>query len=414
MPASQVEFDRVLQTVVQNGNCSGCGACALIDDGVAMTLDDLGYNRPKRLLPLRSISLDPVAELKQTCPGLCVKRPQTETSESASSFEPSMGHAVSSWQAWASDDETRHRGSSGGVLTALSTWMIEAGLATQVVSAVADPSSPERTVQADLRAGQDLLSQAGSRYAPVSIAQSSLSLSPSSVVVGKPCEVAALRSLSTARRQTERPVLMSFFCAGVPSQFATERLLRELGIPEGSTISTMRYRGYGWPGDFYAETDDGVVASTTYDKSWGEVLGPSMQWRCKICPDGVGESADIVAGDFWKTDAKGYPVFTDSSGVSALIARTSRGHALIMAAISEGIIGAEPLELRHISAIQPLQVDRRATLLARLSGRKAAGWAIPSYRGFELGRLGLKNPMRSLRYFYGSFRRSWMERRRAN
>lgn len=413
MDSSQVEFDHILESVVRNGNCSGCGACALIDSGTFMELDDAGFNRPHRRLPIRPTGNHAVSELKRSCPGLIVKRPRPDGPGENNQFEATLGHAVSSWQAWAADGETRFQGSSGGVLTALATWMLETGRAAQLVGATADPATPERTVSVKLRAGDDLLIQSGSRYAPVSIASRQEALSAASVVVGKPCEASALRRIMDGRGQIERPLLMSFFCAGVPSQLATDRLLRELGIPEGASLRTLRYRGHGWPGEFFAETKDGFASSASYDESWGKTLGPAMQWRCKICPDGVGESADVVAGDFWKTDARGYPVFTDSTGVSALIARTPRGHEAILSAIAAGVIVAEPLELRHISSVQPLQRERRATLWGRTAGRRAAGWTVPKYRGFGLCRLALKDPLRTMRYLYGSFRRSWTEKHRA-
>lgn len=404
------EFDGLVRKVVDNGNCSGCGVCSLIDPGLSMELDDAGFNRPIRRLPLTVIrDKEATEQLAASCPGLTVRRP--EPGEQTAS-DPALGGSVSSWQAWAIDPETRFRGSSGGVLTALARWTVESGQAVRVVGAGADTNDPKRSVPVELGRGSDFLRQSGSRYAPVSVAGQAATLDASSVVVGKPCEASGLRQLMEVRAQKEQPLIFSFFCAGVPSQQATERLLTELGIPESSPLRTMRYRGHGWPGDFHAETADGLAASTGYDESWGKQLGPSMQWRCKVCPDGVGESADIVAGDYWKTDAKGYPVFTDSDGVSALIARTKRGHSLILAAVASGIIGAEPLELRHISSVQPYQVERRATLWARLAGRRLAGWKIPRYRGFQLLSQGLIDPIRSLRYAYGSFRRSKAASRR--
>lgn len=371
-----------------------------------MELDESGFNRPKRLIPL-AVKRDAHAsrEFSASCPGVQVSRPPAEPDETYQS-DPALGLAVSSWQAWAVDPDTRFRGSSGGVLTAIAGWLVESGQAARVVGAAGDPSQPRRTVAVELGSGADFKQQSGSRYAPVSMAAHESALSGRSVVVGKPCEASALRLLMSNRGQLDSPILLSFFCAGVPSQQATERLLTELGIPHTAALRTLRYRGHGWPGDFYAQSMEGAEASTSYDESWGKQLGPSMQWRCKVCPDGVGESADIVAGDYWKTDAKGYPVFTDSSGVSALIARTRRGHDVILSAIRQGVIQAEPLELSHISNIQPYQVERRATLWARLLGRRLAGWKIPRYSGFGLFGQSLQDPVRALRYVYGSFRRS--------
>jgi coenzyme F420 hydrogenase subunit beta len=400
------KFDELVNSVVANGNCSGCGACALIDSGLSMELDETGFNRPRRLIPL-AVKRDAQAsrEFSASCPGLVVRRPDAEAGATYAS-DPALGRAVSSWQAWAVDADTRFRGSSGGVLTAISGWLVESGQASTVVGAAGDAAQPRRTVSIELGKRADFKQQSGSRYAPVSMAAHESALGSGSVVVGKPCEASALRQLMSSRGRVDSPILLSFFCAGVPSQQATERLLTELGIPQAAPLRTLRYRGHGWPGNFYAESIEGAKASTSYDESWGKQLGPSMQWRCKVCPDGVGESADIVAGDYWKTDAKGYPVFTDSSGVSALIARTKRGHEIIMAAIQNGVIEAEPLELSHISNIQPYQVERRATLWARLLGRRLAGWKVPSYSGFGLFGQSLQDPVRALRYVYGSFRRS--------
>lgn len=404
------EFDGLVRKVVDNGNCSGCGVCSLIDPGLSMELDDAGFNRPIRRLPLTVVrDAEATKQFAASCPGLMVRRPEPIEQ---SATDPALGRSLSSWQAWAVDPETRFRGSSGGVLTALARWTVESGQAVRVVGAGADTSNPKRSIPVELGRGSDFLRQSGSRYAPVSVAGQSNALDPSSVVVGKPCEASGLRQLMDVRSQKERPLIFSFFCAGVPSQLATDRLLTELGIPEGSHLRTMRYRGHGWPGDFHAVTAEGLIASTGYDESWGKQLGPSMQWRCKVCPDGVGESADIVAGDYWRTDAKGYPVFSNSDGVSALIARTKRGHQLILSAVASGIIGAEPLELRHISSVQPYQVERRATLWARLTGRRLAGWKTPRYQGFGLFSQGLTDPVKSLRYAYGSFRRSNAESRR--
>lgn len=398
------EFDRLVRKVIDNGNCSGCGVCSLIDPGLSMELDESGFNRPIRRLPLTVLrDAEASKQFAASCPGAMVRRPDLPEQRDS---DPSLGRSFSSWQAWALDPETRFRGSSGGVLTALSRWAVESGQAERVVGAGASIDDPRRSVPLELGRGSDFLRQSGSRYGPVSVAAQSNAVEPSSVVVGKPCEASGLRQLMDARGQIEKPLLFSFFCAGVPSQQATERLLTELGIPEGSPLRTMRYRGHGWPGAFHVETTDGLTASTGYDESWGKQLGPSMQWRCKVCPDGVGESADLVAGDYWKTDVRGYPVFTDSDGVSALIARTKRGHDLVLSAIANGIIGAEPLELRHISAVQPYQVERRGTLWARLFGRRLAGWQTPEYHGFGLLYQSLRSPVRALRYVYGSYRRS--------
>jgi coenzyme F420 hydrogenase subunit beta len=184
--------------------------------------------------------------------------------------------------------------------------------------------------------------------------------------------------------------MLSFFCAGTPSQHATDRLAQTLGT-EVDEVAELRYRGNGWPGNFAVTDRAGNTASLSYDESWGRHLGRALQWRCKLCPDGVGEDADIAVGDYWDADENGYPLFENQQGRSVAIARTRRGHQLLMDAAAAGAINLRAAKLRTVAGIQPLQVQRRSTLLGRLAGRLLAGKRIPYYSGYGLSRLASRN-----------------------
>ena len=130
-----------------------------------------------------------------------------------------------------------------------------------------------------------------------------------------------------------------------------------------------------------------------------------MQWRCKLCVDGVGESADIAAGDLWHSDERGYPSFTEADGESALVARTTRGLELVLRAAEAGVVVLEPVDAALVGSVQPLQRRRRETLLGRLVGTRLAGRTTPRYRGFGLLRLALAHPRETVRTARGTFRR---------
>ncbi|WP_231868993.1 Coenzyme F420 hydrogenase/dehydrogenase, beta subunit C-terminal domain [Rhodococcus opacus] len=312
---------------------------------------------------------------------------------------------MSIWEAYALDKDIRFRGSSGGTLTALNEWLLASGQIDSVVVAAASESSPEKTESSAVRTRSDIVRATGSRYAPTANAAAADVDNPASAVVGKPCEISALRALAKSRDQRS-PLLLSFFCAGVPSQHATNSLIHELGVDDGADLAALRYRGHGWPGDFYVEDTRGNSARTSYDVSWGQHLGPAVQQRCKLCPDGVGESADISAGDFWRADSDGYPDFTDQDGLSVLIARTRRGEEIIRRAAEEGVIAVRAIDPDAVAAVQPFQVVRRATLLGRMVGSRLAGHPTPRYRGFRLRRLSMRSPLRTLRAMAGTFRRA--------
>lgn len=385
-------------SVLRADACSGCGVCTLLDTGLSMQLNEAGYLRPTPTGPPAE-QPDAVRTFQRACPG----REVVAQKPAGSDRHPLLGSYFGIWEAWAVDPEIRHRGSSGGALTAIQSWLLESGAVTQSATAAADPQRPARTVPVRIISREEALASAGSRYAPVGVAALATS-DPAHAVTAKPCEVSAVRAL-TGGRIGETPLLLSFFCAGTPSQHATEQLVRDLGGPDPSKLTDLWYRGRGWPGRFTAVFGDDSV-STDYDSSWGKALGPTTQWRCKICPDGIGESADIAAADSWDSDDRGYPTFGEQEGRSALLARTERGLEVILAAQEAGIIELRSLAPEQLAREQPLQTSRRQYLAARLWGTVLGGRAVPRYRGFGLTRLALAHPRTALRTLRGTLRRA--------
>ncbi|MBF0672777.1 MAG: Coenzyme F420 hydrogenase/dehydrogenase, beta subunit C-terminal domain [Salinibacterium sp.] len=394
-------LDAAIDEVVRSGNCSGCGACTQLDAGIRMELSEEGFARPRRVAGTATAAA--VDRFDAACPG----RRMPAARPASAIRHPTMGPVVAAWAASAADRDIRHRGSSGGAITALTAWLLEQGEAASVVGARADPVEPRRTVSLTLQTREEALASAGSRYAPTSNAAVRGALDPAAAVVGKPCEVSAIRSLTT---DGPAPLLISFFCAGTPGQQATDALVEQLGIPRHAPLRELWYRGRGWPGRFTAVSLEGTEVSASYDESWGAHLGPATQWRCKLCPDGVGEQSDITAADFWNSDERGYPVFDEQDGVSALIARTRRGADVIARAITAGVLDARPLAIGDLAAVQPLQVRRRTLLLGRMLGARLAGRPTPRYPGFGLLRLALAHPIETLRTARGTRTRVLRER----
>lgn len=403
-------LDAAIARVVDAGNCSGCGGCAQLDSGIRLELDGDGFSRPERVGE-SDAAADSVSRFRSSCPGVAVRAGKPRGSRR----HPTMGSYFAAYEAWATDEAVRFAGSSGGTLTALAGWLLDTGESSRMVGAAADTDAPRRTVAVQITTREDALRLAGSRYAPVSTAAGAGALDASTVFVGKPCEASAVRALlrsSPATPDSPAPILLSFFCAGTPSQHATDRLVESLGVPSAEPVKNLWYRGRGWPGRFTVTRGDGSTASASYEDSWGSTLGPATQWRCKICADGVGESADVTAADFWRPDSRGYPDFAEGAGVSALIARSLRGLDLIARAVSAGVIVARPIDIDDLAGMQPLQRDRRTTLLGRLLGAIASGARVPQYRGFGLLSLGLGRPRASIRAGRGTLRRLRARRRK--
>lgn len=393
----------VLKRVTRGGLCSGCGACAAVVPGViSMKLAEPGYLRPVQSGP---VSREQDRQIAAICPGLGIRLEPAGRHD-----HPLWGPFVSLRRGHATDPELRHRASSGGALSAILVHLLETGAVGGVVQTAAAPDLPIGNTTVLSTTARDVSAAAGSRYAPsapLEGLQRHLDGNRRMAFVGKPCDVAALRGMERTDPRVSRcfPVMVSFFCAGIPSLSGARRILDALGVAERD-VAAFRYRGHGWPGQATAALHDGGSRQMSYAESWGGILSKHVQFRCRICPDGTGGLADIVCADAWETDGRGYPLFEERDGLSLLIGRTGRGEDIIRDAMAAGRIAAAPFPAAGIRDIQPGQRDRKRFALPRILALRLMARPAPEFRGFHLVRNALSAGLWPLvRNFLGTCRR---------
>lgn len=396
---------------VERGNlCTGCGGCALIaPDAVRMEMRDPGYLRP---VQARALTPAEDRQIARICPGLG----QTVQAEGRTD-DVLWGPYVSMHTGYTTHTPLRHTASSGGGLSAVLIHLLESGQVDGVIQTAAAPDLPIANVAVLSETADGVLAAAGSRYAPSAPLAGLgpyLTSDRRYAFVGKPCDVAALRALALEdpRVDLRIPVMLSFFCAGIPSQTGGEAVLKALGTDMEHTAA-FRYRGNGWPGQAVATLHDGSTRSMSYNDSWGKILSRHVQHRCKICADGTGTAADLVCADAWVCDAQGYPLFEEQDGISLIVARNAKGADLLAEAETAGHLVTEGFDVAQLALIQPGQLGRRRALLARLAGLWLLGKPIPRYRGLHLRSAGAQNTVRrNLKNFLGMVRRGLMGRLR--
>ncbi|MDK3074562.1 Coenzyme F420 hydrogenase/dehydrogenase, beta subunit C-terminal domain [Sedimentitalea sp. JM2-8] len=367
-----------------------------------MVLDPPGYLRPHQTGALTS---EEDALISRICPGL------GQAVESGTRTDDVLwGPYLSLQTGFSTGTELRHAASSGGALSAVLVHLLQAKAIDAVIQTAASSQVPVANATVISTSVEDVTRAAGSRYAPSTpLAELADQLNDHRrfAFVGKPCDVAALRALAKEdpRVNDRFPVVLSFFCAGVPSQTGAEEILTGLGTDMAATTS-FRYRGNGWPGRATARLKDGSERSMTYAESWGGILSKHVQLRCKICADGTGTAADLVFADAWHSDEKGYPLFEEHDGISLIVARTDRGSAILADAVATGHLETQPFDPSELAAIQPGQSGRRQALLARLLGLRLLGRPIPRYRGLHVLSAAKRNTLSStLKNFFGVIRR---------
>lgn len=371
-----------------------------------MTVQGAGFARPLQSAPLSAAEDAAIADV---CPGLGQR-----VAAAGRVDDPLWGPYLSMQTGWASDPAIRFAGSSGGALSMLLVHLLAAGRVDAVVQTAADPAFAIGNAPVLSTDAAGVLAAAGSRYAPSSpLADLPAHLAAHRATgrrhafVGKPCDAAALRAMAGQDPAVAAafPVILSFFCAGVPSHAGGRAVLAALGTDLAAT-ETFRFRGNGWPGQATAHLRDGSQRQMSYHDSWGRILSRHVQARCKICADGTGVAADLVCADAWESDEAGYPLFAEADGISLIVARTPLGAQILAEATAAGRLQTAPFEVASLAAIQPGQRERRRALLARLAALRLFGRPVPRYEGLQLRAAARQNPWRrNLENFLGMLRR---------
>lgn len=398
-----------LADVVNSGLCTGCGGCVSAlsrasGDAMprSMGLNDDGYLRPQPALLL------PPAE-QRIFEGVCAGA-RIDGKAADPDYHSLWGPIRRLATGYATDPEVRYRGSSGGVLTALAVELVETGEVEFVLSTAADDADPIGNLTAPRTDRAAMLQAAGSRYGPSSPLtglETHLQAGRKFAFVGKPCDVATLARMAKQDPRIEQLISyrFAFFCAGVPSRLGTFAVLDALGVSYDDLVR-FQYRGDGWPGLARATRRDGSEESMDYNSSWGTILNRHLQHRCKVCPDGTGEFADIACADAWY-GKDGYPDFTERDGRSLIVARSEAGERLLARLERAGRIATEPLDVGEIERMQPYQANRKRNVLSRSAGMQLAGGKTGRFRRLALLSLLLSDkPMNQVRNAVGAFKRS--------
>lgn len=372
-----------ISQVIKSGMCAGCGFCAA--SSKEMEIDNQGYFRPKSFID-DELSV-------RVCPGRRIAHNNND-----GTYNLLWGPIVSCDVGYANSQEVRHLGSSGGVLTALMCYLIDTNKVDAVIQIGVSDDNPIRNRTNIFSSREDIISCAGSRYSPSSpltVIRSLLDNGKRYAIIGKPCDIAAMRTLvnHTPKYREQFPYLLSFMCAGIPSEKGTKQILRAWNLTPEQLIS-FRYRGDGWPGLTKAITSAGEEFTMTYNESWGSILNRHLQSRCKLCADGIGEAADIVCGDAWHASSNGYPSFEEEAGRSLTIARTQTGRQLLDQALAAKAITLTHYDIKELKHIQPYQANRKQTTQVRRWAVMLLGGKAPTYKGYHLGALLLRSPIK--------------------
>ena len=383
-----------LAQIVENGLCIGCGLCRSIagPNLVDLLMTPAGRERPVARRPLDHATLE---RINAVCPGTRIGGPSTASMDNPPLRDTVWGRAEKLSIGYARDPLVRHRGSSGGVLTALGQFLLASGRVRFILHVAASKSAPMRTERRLSFDAATVLDGAGSRYGPAAVLvdfAEVLDRAEPFALIAKPCDVNAARSLGRVDPRVDRHMryALTLVCGGASDLRKSAEVLERFHIRE-EELALFRYRGYGNPGATRLETTDGRAFELTYQQLWEDESKWMIQPRCRICPDAIGLEADIAASDVWPG---GSPLAEDA-GFNGIIVRTRRGLELYEAAVAAGALTIErEATFADFDRFQPHQVRKRRAVWARLKGRELAGQPVPLVTNLDLEDCARQNPAR--------------------
>lgn len=390
-----------INDVVNKNLCIGCGICTNFSSSSKMEHNEEGFLTVNNYTHESKIISEETL-VKEVCPGV-----KTYSNENKENYI--WGDYKDIYLGYSTNEEIRFRGSSGGTITQTLVYLLEKNIVDYVIHIEEDKENVLGNKVVITNDINQIVSNTGSKYCPASPLNEVLTKLEKGLkyaFVGRPCDIVALRNYEKIDPSIKEKIIykISFFCAGTPSIEGTLKVLEKFSLNRDK-VSEFRYRGNGWPGFTTAVNASGEEFKMPYDDSWGKILNKFLHPRCKVCPDGVGMSADLVFGDGWDCDEKGYPIFAEGSGKSLVVVRNNNGEELLNKLVEDKKIKTESFHKESLKLIQPYQYERRTTLTSRLTAMNLFNRTIPKYEDGIKKSSSYQSKKKRLKTFLGTVKR---------
>ena len=352
MDARGVEVERggpgdLQARVLGAGLCTACGACL----GHCPYLKTLG----ERVAFIHPCPL-PEGRCFAVCPRTALDPDRLDAQlAGAGPADPLLGPHRALHFARALDPEVKRRGQYGGVTTALTLFALGSGAAEAALLTAGSPTAAPHPVVARDRAA--VLAAAGTKYsACATLAPLAPLLREGTAplaVVGRPCQVAALRKIEARGEGGNRLALViGVFCFWALTPPFYRFLASRADLARAAKMDIPKEGGVVF-------SVNGGAVRISLDQ-----VRPFIRPACHNCLDPTAEWADLSVGSTehdpdWNT----------------LVVRTARGQALVDGAVAAGALEVKPYPAERIPILREAVRGKKLRVLAALeAGRPDAAY----------------------------------------
>ncbi|MET0067233.1 MAG: Coenzyme F420 hydrogenase/dehydrogenase, beta subunit C-terminal domain [Candidatus Thiodiazotropha sp.] len=286
--------------------------------------------------------------------------------------------------AYAKDPDTRTNAASGGVGSALTIGLLQAGEIDGVL--VCTARVEEHRVRARFTIAtraEEILAAQGSKYVETAFMKEALPLirefSGRVAVFGLPCDIGNLSRWMAKDAQLADKVRLkiALVCGHNSRTQLIDRITHKLEQQAGSPLTAYRFRRGHWRGQLEAGFANGSRISKSFSYfSLYQNLFFFSEKKCLACHDHFGYHADISLGDVWAYRFKDDPI--KKTGV---IIRSEAGQRLWDAAQGQALIEASPLSVHDILDGQARAAPYHYNVSARSRVAPLLGYKLPDTLG---------------------------------
>ena len=301
----------LLKAVVQEGLCCGCGTCAGICPANAIKMIKTpGLHKPQ-IDENKCIHCELCI---QSCPGHSVNFEDLSLKIFGEPYKSSSeGKYLSCYVGYSTDDKIRYNSTSGGLITQLLLFALENNIIDGVLTTKMRKDNPLETEPFIARTREEIIEASKSKYCPVAAnicLTEILKEDGRFAVVGLPCHIHGIRKAEQLNKQLKKKIVLKLglLCSHTVDFEGTKFIINKMGFSEDE-ITSIAYRGAGWPGSMRIKTKSGVSSRLPLVGSWYAywIVFSSFFFtpmRCTMCPDQAAELADISFGDAWLPEFK--------------------------------------------------------------------------------------------------------------
>lgn len=232
------------------------------------------------------------------------------------------------------DESIRKESSSGGLFTALATYIIQQGgivvgsVFNENIEVVHSLTDNINGIE-PMRGSKYVQSKIGNSYTEV---RKKLKEKKQVLFTGTPCQVAGLYNFLGDRH--ENLYTFDVICHGTPSPLVFKKYIEHIKKNKNNIKKyNFRDKAHGWK-NFNTKVDyiDNSVSIESFSKNiymkgfLKDLYLRGSCYNCKYKEDNM--LSDITIGDFWGIEGK-YPEIDDDKGLSAVLINTDKGNELI-------------------------------------------------------------------------------------